>query len=242
MDLLVKEKIEKKIRNTKLLKEGTDLHCHILPNVDDGVREVEVALKALDYFKEVGYKRVFLTPHIKEEFPRNNAARLQKHFDAFKPLAPEGLELQLAAEYMLDHSFSTHLKDGLLTYDGKKALVETNFLVRQPHMTDKLEELLAEGYTPVLAHPERYEYMDLNDYKQLKAVGCLFQLNYLSLGGYYGEEIREKALRLLSLGFYHYAATDSHRYMGLKNGIDTLLLSEKVTEQLTPLFANNRKL
>ena len=79
-----------------------------------------------------------------------------------------------------------------------------------------LMKIKTKGYYPVLAHPERYLYMDDDDYKQLKYMGVKFQLNLFSLYGIYGRDVQKKAQKLQKAGMYEYTGTDLHRLKTLK--------------------------
>ena len=126
------------------------------------------------------------------------------------------LKIHLAAEYMLDNLFQERLlaDDLLLLYDDL-LLVETSSITPPFNMTGTLQDILKAGYRPMLAHPERYRYMNENDYDRLHQMGVYFQLNISSMVGFYGETARNKAKMLLEKGYYHLAGSDCHRYAAL---------------------------
>lgn len=233
---------KKNIRQTALLKGMTDVHTHLLPGVDDGFKTEKTAYEMLAYQKEQGVKRVFLTPHVSAEHPSNTPENLQQLYERFKKLAPAGIELCLAAEYMLDADFPKHLEAGLLAFPGNRVLVETSYLAAPLDWLSLLYDMSLEGYTPVIAHPERYMYMEKADYYQLKNKGYLFQLNLFALGGNYGKIARSKAAELLKLGFYEYVGSDCHSMEAYKNGISNLFLTEAQAEELQRLVRNNNEL
>ena len=150
--------------HTDLLRGTADVHSHLLPGVDDGVQSADDMQAALNAMQEAGVERVFLTPHVMADLPDNRRSYLQDRFACMKQFAPEGIELKLAAEYMLDAGFRLQMADGLLTYEDRQVLVETSYLSPPPDYLNLLYELSLEGYTPVLAHPERYMYMTKEDY------------------------------------------------------------------------------
>ena len=96
-----------------------DVHCHLLPGVDDGFPTVEKSLYALKRLEEYGVKKMMLTPHFMKDYPDNNRANITARFEAFKAEAAQacGIELRLAAEYMLDACFMDHFKQGFMTLD-----------------------------------------------------------------------------------------------------------------------------
>ena len=162
--------------HTDLLRGTADVHSHLLPGVDDGVQSADDMQAALNAMQEAGVERVFLTPHVMADLPDNRRSYLQDRFACMKQFAPEGVELRLAAEYMLDAGFRLQMADGLLTYADRQVLVETSYLSPPPDYLNLLYELSLEGYTPVLAHPERYMYMTKEDYFRLKDKGYICRI------------------------------------------------------------------
>lgn len=213
-----KSKVES-IRDSGMLNGMTDWHSHILPGVDDGFKTIEDSLKALDEMEKLGVKHIWLTPHIMEDCP-NETKHLRRRFEELK-LAYEGnLKLHLASENMLDALFEDRLEanDFLpLGERGGHLLVETSYYNPPMNMTGLLEQIKAKGYYPVLAHPERYQYMDEMDYKRLKDMGVLFQANYFSLVGAYGSTAQKKLEWLLKQDMIDLMGSDLHRYKVLVN-------------------------
>lgn len=197
----------------------TDSHSHILPGVDDGVQEMEHSLDILRTYESMGIGSVWFTPHIMEDVP-NTTADLKERFERFKGEYDGPIELHLAAEYMMDYNFSRRLADrDLLEHGEGRVLVETSYLEPPMGLDNILFDIQAAGYTPILAHPERYLYMDMKKYPELKKLGILFQLNWGSLGGLYGHRVRERAAHLLKEGMYDMSGSDIHtrrmfRYYG----------------------------
>ena len=233
---------KKPIKRTALLQGMTDIHTHLLPGVDDGSGSMESTLEILSYMSELGIRRVFLTPHITDEHPGNTPVALTERFGELKKVAPAGLELHLAAEYMLSESFRGLLPEGLLSLPGKRVLVETSYLSAPFDLSGLLYDLSLEGYTPVIAHPERYMYMTDAGYESLKNKGYEFQLNLFSLCGMYGTRAREKARILLKQGFYDYTGSDCHHIESYKTGLDRLSLNRMQMRELELLIENNNAL
>jgi len=196
------------------LEGSTDWHCHILPGVDDGVRTMEESLSILNQYERAGVKTVWLTPHIMEDVP-NTTAKLRERFDELRQAYKGSIELHLAAENMLDNLFAERLEaNDLLPIgeNGDMLLVETSYFNAPLNMESVLQEIMRKGYFPLIAHPERYFYItDMQTYSRWKDLGARLQLNLLSLGGHYGADARDKAIRLLSDGMYDCAGSDLHR-------------------------------
>ncbi|MEG1007630.1 MAG: CpsB/CapC family capsule biosynthesis tyrosine phosphatase [Bacteroides sp.] len=202
---------KKSIKDSGLLDGFTDFHSHILPEVDDGIPTMKEALEVLAWYEEMGIKKVVLTPHIMEEYPKNNRQYLLRQLEMLKQQYKGKVEMTLGAEYMLDASFDTHLLGGkLLTIESNHVLVETSCVNKPIKFEQLINELHTKGYHIILAHPERYTYMENKEYKILKEKHIFFQMNLLSLTGCYGEQVRLKAKMLLSKRYYEYIGTDIH--------------------------------
>ncbi len=198
--------------SSQQLEGSTDYHSHILPGVDDGVRELKVSLSILSSFERMGVSDLWCTPHIMEDMP-NTTEDLRRRFDELHVAYQGSVRLHLAAEYMMDTLFVTRLEaNDLLPLGeaGDQLLVETSYFNPPSDFEQLLEEIQSKGYFPVLAHPERYTYMDEKDYKELKNKGIRFQLNLGSLVDVYGKTARKKAEWMLKMGFYDMHGSDIH--------------------------------
>ena len=202
-----------KLGKSELLENFTDWHSHILPGVDDGIRTMDESLSTLDAMEERGVRKVWLPPHIMEDCP-NSTSRLRERFADLLENYKGGIELKLASENMLDSLFEERLKAGDLLPigdNGDHLLVETSYVNPPYGMDTMIENILSAGLTPVLAHPERYRYMNENDYTKWKSRGVLFQCNYISIVGGYGETARKKIEWLLKEGMVDLTGSDVHR-------------------------------
>lgn len=201
------------IREGRMLEGTTDWHSHILPGVDDGFKEMEDSLKAISELDKLGVKHLWLTPHVMEDCP-NETKVLRKRFEELKLSYDGNVTLHLASENMLDALFEDRLEtnDFLpLGVNGTHLLVETSYYNPPMNMTGILEHVKSKGYHPVLAHPERYQYMDEKDYERLREMGVLFQANYFSLVGAYGSTAQKKLEWLLKKGMIDLMGSDLHR-------------------------------
>lgn len=214
-----------------LLQDRTEWHCHILPGVDDGIKTMEDSLAALSRYEEVGFREVWLTPHIMEDIP-NRTAALRQRFTDLSVAYGGRLRLHLASENMLDSLFEERFDAGdLLPLSDKRLLVETSYFNPPLDMDNTLQAIKAKGFFPLLAHPERYMYMDKKRYEQLKGMDIEFQLNIPSLIGAYGPEVKSKAELLLKAGMYDYSGTDLHRLSSLEH-----LLEAEIKKKLLRLI------
>lgn len=191
----------------------TDWHSHILPGVDDGIKTIEDSLDVLRAYEELGFRKVWLTPHIMEDYP-NETADLRRRFDELRNAWTGNVELDLAAENMLDMMFERRLEKSDFLPIGKDRnhlLVETSYYTPPFDMDSIVDAAMSKGYFLILAHPERYRYMDKNDYRKWKSKGLKFQTNFMSVVGGYGDTARQKAEWLLQEGLVDFTGSDVHR-------------------------------
>lgn len=201
------------LKDSGIFEGFTDWHSHILPGVDDGVQTLAESLDILSLMERQGVCKLWITPHIMEDYP-NRPADLRVKFAELKAAYPGPIELQLAAEHMLDHLFEERLAadDVLPLEEGKRfLLVETSYFNPPMDLENMLQRIQAKGYYPLLAHPERYGYMDKKYYRRLWDLDIDFQLNLPSLLGGYGKEVQQKAQWLLKQGWYALCGSDTHR-------------------------------
>jgi protein-tyrosine phosphatase len=221
-----------------------DIHSHLLPGIDDGARTFQDTLRLTKALQGFGVSQFITTPHIIQYVWDNThdqilskkeitVAELEKN----KIIIP----LSAAAEYLMDDQFVRLFQSGeLLTLKDNYVLVEMSYINAPIQLYSILFDLQVAGYIPVLAHPERYLFYHNNfrEYEKLKRAGCLFQLNLLSVVGYYGAEITKIAQQLLSKGMYTYVGSDVHH----DNHIASFEQKVKIKD-LTPLkevIANNQ--
>lgn len=231
---------KKTIADSGILQGMTDHHTHLLPGVDDGVKTLSETLEILQGMEQQGIREVWCTPHIMEDIP-NETADLKQKFAELQAAYAGNITLHLAAEYMLDSHFEELLnrKDLLpLGERGDRLLVETSYFNPPIGLSNILLRIKSKGYYPVLAHPERYVYMQQSDYETLKQNGVLFQLNLSSFAGMYGKEAQSKALKMLRKGMYDLVGSDIHSLAYYQNLVQTKvkkdavhLLSEEMKKQ-----------
>jgi protein-tyrosine phosphatase len=222
----------------------TDMHSHLLPGIDDGSPDLQTSIQLIRGMVAQGFTKLITTPHIMWEMYPNTPEIITEKLELVKKaVADEGIEVELhaAAEYFLDDHVEGLLKrnEKLLTISGNMVLSEFS-LAYPPHgLKDILFEMQMQGYLPVIAHPERYIYLEGNKdfYEELKDLGCLFQLNVLSLTGYYGKSVQELANHLIKKGHYDLVGTDLHGFRHLDN-----LPSSSISHTLEKLLATGKLL
>lgn len=209
---LFKDKVSN-LADAGLLNGMTDWHSHVLPGVDDGIKTLEESLDVLKHFDSKGVNTLWLTPHIMEDYP-NTTEKLKARFAELQEAWTGRLRLRLASENMLDPLFEERLAARDLLPIGENAdhlLVETSYFSAPMGFESMIDSIMSAGYYPLLAHPERYTYMDESDYNRLRGKGVKMQLNYVSLVGGYGETAKKKSIWLLKNGYIDVIGSDVHR-------------------------------
>lgn len=220
-----------------------DIHSHTLCGIDDGAQSIADTKFLLQSMINMGFDQVITTPHTIANVHPNTTESITNAFQKVKtelPLETEKLRYKAASEYMIDENFLDKIaKDDLLPLKDQHVLVEMSYINPPIFLDDALFALVSKGYTPVLAHPERYNFYkgDLKAYKSLKKAGCLFQINLLSVTGYYGEKIATIADSLLKEGMYDFAGSDIHHEKHVKSFENKLVIKE--TERFKEVLKNN---
>ncbi len=220
-----------------------DIHSHLLPGIDDGAVTLEDTENLIKGLEEIGFRKFITTPHIMSDVWKNTSVGInEKLSSTIQELTVPDINTRFkaAAEYMIDAEFrELFKKERLLTLRENYVLVEMSYLSPPIQLYDILYELQIAGYQPVLAHPERYSfyYQSMDDYKKLKNVGCLFQLNMLSATGYYGENVAKVSNSLLKEGLIDFMGSDVHHIRHLEGLHKKIVL--KNHEYMTPIFQNN---
>lgn len=225
-----------------------DIHSHILPGIDDGAADVATSLRLLQGMHVLGFETVIGTPHVMVDLHRNTRQTIQNALVKLEAAASEHGRLPAlyyAAEHMMDEGFAALLKENRIVPYGSSSyvLVETPYLHRPLNLEHLSFQLATAGYKPILAHPERYHYLFNKpaEYEKLKELGFAFQLNALSLRGYYGKPEKEAAEWLIAQQFVDYIATDLHHDRHMKY-LKNYLLPQKVADQLSNLTIHNEEL
>lgn len=197
---------------------GADMHSHLLPGLDDGLQTLDQTLAFIRELQAMGYKKLVCTPHILTDmYPNSPETILPRLEMAREALAKAGIgvELDAAAEYMIDLEFEKLVASGakLLSFGpGNYVLVEMSYVAVSPNLEKVVFDLQMKGYKPVVAHPERYNYyhQEPAKYQRLIDLGCLLQVNLLSLSGYYGKQVKFMGEQLFKKNMVSFLGTDMH--------------------------------
>lgn len=208
----------------------TDVHCHLAPGIDDGQQTASGGADLMERESQWGISRIILTPHITQDTFENTPEIIT---DAVNQLKDEvnsrgiHVALEYSAEHRLDAFFRSELENGnIKPFPGNYLLVENPFVQEAWDLDNQLFDLNIKGYKPVLAHPERYAYYFSHPerYEQLHSAGTLFQINLLSLAGYYGRSVKKIAEMLISKQLVDFVGSDMHNLIHAE-AIERYLLS-----------------
>lgn len=227
-----------------LIPNGTvDIHSHVLHGLDDGAKSIDDTTFLLESMKEIGFSKVITTPHTTPLVWDNTYDGIVSKLTEVKDQIPElsnSVSLHAASEYLMDGSFLERLQsEKLLTLKDNIVLVEMSYINPPIQLYDILFKLVSKGYVPILAHPERYNFYkrDFESFKKLKKAGCLFQLNLLSVTGYYGKDISEVAEYLLKNDMYDFVGSDIHHEKHIKGFYSKVIV--KNYNQIQKIAENN---
>ena len=199
------------------MRLDTDIHSHLIPGVDDGTKTMEQSIEIVREFQSLGYSKLITTPHISEAHYPNSPDILRSKFQLLKQELDNleiKMELDLGAEYQIDSTFLRELKAGgdVLSWSGF-LLMETPFTSFPLIFDEVIFEIKSRGLTPVLAHPERYEYWFGNTcrIKEVRDQGVKMQVTASSLSGYYGPAQKTMAKSLIKESLVDFIGSDLHR-------------------------------
>lgn len=209
----------KRSKNSDFSSIGLDMHSHLIPGVDDGAKDAEDSLKLITGLKELGFVRIYTTPHTLKDIHPNTTTTLQEAFLLLNGKLPEGIEMNLSSEYYLDEQFQEQVNSGtLLPLPGNRLLIEFSQIARPHDLEEQIFELGIKGYQLILAHPERYLFFhkQFAYFSRLKEMGIELQVNALSLTDYYGKSIRSTAEKLIEQDLVDFIGTDIHNVKHLE--------------------------
>ena len=197
---------------------NTDIHCHVIPGIDDGSPDVETSIELIERMKSWGITRIVATPHVTQASFENTPEIMSQALNSLKEgLQAKNIEIEIthSAEYRIDEQFLAHLSEGIIVpMPSNYILVENSFIQEPWNLDQLLFDLKVKGYKPILAHPERYLYyhQKRDRYKAIHSTGTKFQVNLLSLAGHYSKDERRVALELIDNGLVDFIGTDLHNH------------------------------
>lgn len=198
-----------------------DLHCHLLPGIDDGATDVATALSMARLAVADGIEHVVCTPHITPGVYDNTGPDIERRVEQLSAyLAQEGVPLTLwrGADVHVDPQLVRRLSDGSVPTLGQSRyfLLEPPHHVAPPRLPELVQELLKAGYTPIVTHPERLRWIE-SHYElitRMVKLGALLQLTAGSITGGFGRRPLYWSERMLDEGLVDVVATDAHSPTG----------------------------
>lgn len=197
-----------------------DMHSHLLPGIDDGASSLDDSLHLLEQLQDLGLRKFFFTPHVFREMYPNTPDTIQEAFQQIASSASADAVGGFAAEYMVDNYFDRLLQTQkpLAHLPDHHVLIEMSYMQESAMIEKTIFDLQMQGYKPILAHPERYVFYhsNMDRIEHLRNLGCLLQLNLLSLYGYYGSKEKQVARLLCEKGLIDLVGSDVHHRRHIK--------------------------
>ena len=223
---------------------ANDMHSHLLPGIDDGSPDIATSAALISGMRDLGFTGFTTTPHIMWDLYQNDATSIGNAAASLR--ADNTVDLPekfgFAAEYFLDDHLSSllDLDVPLLTIKDNLLLFEFSFVNTPFDFKELIFKMQIKGYQPILAHPERYLYLKDNKavYDELKSAGCFFQLNILSLIGYYGRVSTDIANYLISKNYIDLLGSDLHH----QRHLDALRNSGSIMPTINELLDSGKLL
>ncbi len=228
-----------------------DIHTHILSNVDDGAVNMLDSLQALQSAERAGFTDIILTPHYIPDYYENTTDNLKEKINNLKEQTYKGniiINIHEGNEIYICEDLVELIKaKKLYTLAGSRYVLFELPLNHKLFITNNIiTEMLANNYIPILAHPERYEFVqeDPNVLIDLIKSGVLIQANYASITGRYGKTAQKTVMKMLKHKMVHFLGTDTHRKGSLYEGFDEILreLSKVISKsEIENLTTNNAR-
>jgi len=191
-----------------------DMHSHVLPGIDDGAQTPAESIELIRRMMSLGIKKIIATPHVMADYYRNTAQTINAALATLKAeLENQKIDIvvEAAAEHYFDETFETRINEGkLMTMGDNYVLFEFSFISKPPNAVQVMQRLKELGYKAILAHPERYPYMNNDQLRNLRDWGVSLQLNTISLTGYYGKDVKKRAEQMIDEQLVDFISSDMH--------------------------------
>lgn len=197
----------------ELIPEGfVDIHSHILPGIDDGAKDVTQSLELIKEMKKLGFSKIIGTPHTYPGLYENSIESIKGAYKKVKEKGIKDIDIDFSSEYMLDNTIIEKVRNKkILCLKDNYVLIEMSFIAKPIGLYELIYEIKVNGFLPVLAHPERYLFLEnLKEYDKLKKFGCLFQANLLSFTNHYGKRVNDRLNKLISRNLIDFVGSDIH--------------------------------
>ena len=225
----------------------TDVHCHIVPGVDDGSPDAATSAALIAEMEKWGIKRIIASPHVTKNTFENDSSTIAPAMAALQAeLDRQGSKVIVShsAEYRIDELLDSRIAaNDLMLLPNDFILIENSWLQEPGNLEQLVFDLQVKGLRPILAHPERYTYYWTNKsrYAHLHDAGLLFQINLLSLAKAYDSGSLKAAEYLIENRMVDFLGTDLHRAAhadAINNYLRTSAAARHI-EALAPLVMND---
>ncbi len=192
-----------------------DIHCHILPGLDDGPESVEESIRMLDIAKEDGITDIVASPHIFKGVYENTVSGIMEALEELRPESP-GTRLYAGADLRIGRNLVKKIEEGEipLINDKNYLLLELPTYSIPPlrELENVIHSLKIRGFTPIITHPERNAAIlsNMDVMAKLSDFGVAFQLTAMSITGNFGGEVQRASLRMIKERYIHLVASDAH--------------------------------
>lgn len=223
----------------------TDIHCHIIPGVDDGSPDAATSANLIENMQRWGIRRIIASPHVTQGTFENTPETLEPAFCELREELDKrqnNIDISYSGEYRIDDLLMRRLESGNIKLMPNGFIIIENSFLQEPWNIERLVfDLQVRGIRPILAHPERYTYYynKPKRYRKLHDAGLAFQINVLSLAGAYGKAEQKVAEQLIADGLVDYLGTDLHRARHVE-AIDEYLCSKNAGKHFHALAGKLR--
>ena len=191
-----------------------DIHCHILPGIDDGPETLAESLEMIEMACDDGASHIFATPHILKGLHNNSSETIMSSLNNFRDHVNNGMEVLYGADVRISNDLIDLIeRKEIPTLNGSEyLLLEFPFYVMPPNIETMIFTLRQRGIIPIIAHPERYPYLmrNLQQMKRLRDMGVLYQVTAMSVTGGFGRDICGTCFSMIKEGLVDFVASDAH--------------------------------
>lgn len=191
-----------------------DIHCHLLPGIDDGAKSWEISKEMCRIAADDGIRHIVCTPHANDEY-RYNRAQHQELLNQIQNLVGDTIDLSLGCDFHFSFENIQALLQKPTDYciaGSPYLLVEFSDFALAPNTEQSLHMLMERGIRPVITHPERNMILQRKPEMilNLAKMGCVIQITANSLTGAWGEGPKKTSTWLLNKNAVHVVSTDAH--------------------------------
>ena len=195
-----------------------DVHCHLLNGVDDGCRDTIESLTNIKLAEEAGFTDIILTPHYIENYYENDSTSIKPQIAELKSKVYDNnilVKLHQGNEVYFSENIGEMIENNVVSKLARSryVLFELPMKTKILNLDNIISQIKAAGCVPILAHPERYTFIQKNPNEVAKIIskGVLIQSNYGSILGQYGKEAQKTIIKMLKNNMIHFLGTDTHR-------------------------------